>query len=118
MPEVVDNPDNPVTDDKVELGTMLFYDPRLSKSGFISCNSCHIGAFERTLTTPDRFDKFLRGDHDALSYQELAGLEVFINQGCVGCHAGPALEGRIPEHALRLPLLPASTADTPRPQNR
>lgn len=27
--------------DKVELGKMLFFDPRLSKSGFISCNSCH-----------------------------------------------------------------------------
>ncbi|MDE2365351.1 MAG: cytochrome-c peroxidase [Betaproteobacteria bacterium] len=25
----------------VELGEMLFFDPRLSKSGFISCNSCH-----------------------------------------------------------------------------
>ena len=24
-----------------ELGKMLYYDPRLSKSGFISCNSCH-----------------------------------------------------------------------------
>lgn len=26
---------------KVELGKMLYFDPRLSKSGFISCNSCH-----------------------------------------------------------------------------
>ena len=26
---------------KVELGKMLWFDPRLSKSGFISCNSCH-----------------------------------------------------------------------------
>ncbi len=25
----------------VELGKMLYFDPRLSKSGFISCNSCH-----------------------------------------------------------------------------
>ena len=25
----------------VKLGAMLFFDPRLSKSGFISCNSCH-----------------------------------------------------------------------------
>ena len=31
-------PKNP---DMVELGKMLFFDPRLSKSGFISCNSCH-----------------------------------------------------------------------------
>jgi len=27
--------------DMVELGKMLFFDPRLSMSGFISCNSCH-----------------------------------------------------------------------------
>lgn len=26
---------------EVELGKVLFFDPRLSKSGFISCNSCH-----------------------------------------------------------------------------
>ncbi|MDR2092158.1 MAG: cytochrome-c peroxidase [Azoarcus sp.] len=26
---------------KVKLGKKLFFDPRLSKSGFISCNSCH-----------------------------------------------------------------------------
>ena len=26
---------------KVKLGKMLFFEPRLSKSGFISCNSCH-----------------------------------------------------------------------------
>ncbi len=25
----------------VELGRKLYFDPRLSKSGFISCNSCH-----------------------------------------------------------------------------
>lgn len=31
-------PKNP---EMVELGKMLFFDPRLSKSGFISCNSCH-----------------------------------------------------------------------------
>lgn len=27
--------------EKVDLGKMLFFEPRLSKSGFISCNSCH-----------------------------------------------------------------------------
>lgn len=32
---------NPATPAKVELGRMLFYDPRLSKDGKVSCNSCH-----------------------------------------------------------------------------
>jgi len=32
---------NPITAEKIELGKMLFFDPRLSKSGLISCNTCH-----------------------------------------------------------------------------
>lgn len=32
---------NPVTREKIELGKMLFFDPRLSASGVISCNTCH-----------------------------------------------------------------------------
>ncbi len=41
VPDVAINPDNPVTDAKVELGKMLYYEPRLSLSGVFSCNSCH-----------------------------------------------------------------------------
>jgi cytochrome c peroxidase len=37
-PELAGNKATPV---KVELGKMLFFEPRISKSGFISCNSCH-----------------------------------------------------------------------------
>ncbi len=33
--------DNKITPDKIELGKMLFFDPRLSASGVFSCNSCH-----------------------------------------------------------------------------
>jgi len=32
---------NPLTPEKVELGKMLFFDPRLSRSWLISCNTCH-----------------------------------------------------------------------------
>ena len=39
--KLIDDKNNPITDKKVELGKKLFFDPRLSKSGFISCNSCH-----------------------------------------------------------------------------
>ena len=52
-----------------------------------------IGAFERTLVTPSRFDDFLNGDHTALSDQEIRGLETFINTGCTTCHMGAALGG-------------------------
>jgi cytochrome c peroxidase len=34
-------PNNPATPAKIELGKMLFFDPRLSASHAISCNSCH-----------------------------------------------------------------------------
>ncbi len=41
LPEVAESRENPVTPEKVKLGKMLYYEPRLSKSGWISCNSCH-----------------------------------------------------------------------------
>lgn len=33
--------DNPTTEEKVELGKMLYHDPRLSSTGTVSCSSCH-----------------------------------------------------------------------------
>ncbi len=39
--KMVDNPDNSMNAEKVELGKKLFFDPRLSKSALISCNTCH-----------------------------------------------------------------------------
>lgn len=33
--------DNPSTAEKVELGRMLYFDPRFSQTGTVSCNSCH-----------------------------------------------------------------------------
>ena len=196
LPEVMLDPDRPFSQELVDLGKLLYYDPRLSLSGFVSCNSCHnlatygvdnlptslghrwavgprnsptvlnaalhasqfwdgraadveeqaqgpvlnpiemamphadytierlasmpgyvdafaaaypdhaepltyvnmadaIGAFERTLTTPDRFDDFLKGDGDALSDLEREGLQVFINYGCAGCHGGAAIGGTV-----------------------
>jgi cytochrome c peroxidase len=42
LPDVAPAPaDNPTTADKVELGKMLYFDPRLSSSGNVSCFSCH-----------------------------------------------------------------------------
>ncbi len=42
LPDAMPAPtDNPTTPAKVRLGKMLFFDPRLSKSDTISCNSCH-----------------------------------------------------------------------------
>lgn len=177
---------------QVELGKKLWFDPRLSKSGFISCNSCHnlsmggsdnlrtsighnwqegpinsptvlnasynlaqfwdgrakdlveqaggpienpvemgfthdlalsvlrgipgyveeftevfgdseitiervteaIAEFEKTLVTPNsRFDLWLQGDTQALSQEEQEGYALFKQNGCAGCHNGPAAGG-------------------------
>ena len=38
---LIDNPKNPITEAKVALGKQLYFEPRISKSGLISCNTCH-----------------------------------------------------------------------------
>lgn len=52
-----------------------------------------IGAYERTLVTPSRFDKYLAGDAQALSPAERTGLRKFIDTGCIACHNGPGVGG-------------------------
>lgn len=54
-----------------------------------------IGAFERTLNPESRFDHYLDGDLNALNDQEKRGLTIFMDQGCITCHAGPALGGNM-----------------------
>ncbi|MDZ7852747.1 MAG: cytochrome c peroxidase [Halomonas sp.] len=184
--------DNSLTPAKVELGNMMFFEPRISSSGVISCATCHnpalgwsdripratghdgqigerntptvlnsgflgsqfwdgrepdlegqalgpieadvemamdleqalerlegfevyqnkfaeaypdeenpinannlamaIASFERTLNTPNSpFDRYLRGDMNALDQQEKDGMVAFVDNGCIACHRGPAL---------------------------
>ncbi|TVQ92205.1 MAG: cytochrome-c peroxidase [Deltaproteobacteria bacterium] len=184
----------PITDAKVDLGRMLYYEPRLSKNHDISCNSCHmldkwgvdnektspghkgqrgdrnsptvynaalhvaqfwdgraedveeqakgpilnpvemamldeptvlatlssipdykekftaafpddddpisyenlaiaIGAFERTLVTPSKWDDYLKGDASALTEAEVEGAKLFVQTGCTTCHLGENLGG-------------------------
>lgn len=54
-----------------------------------------IAAFERTLITTDRFDRFQKGDSSALTTQEREGLQLFVNNGCIACHRGPMLGGQL-----------------------
>lgn len=41
LPASAPAPDNELTDAKIDLGRMLYYETRISKGGKISCNSCH-----------------------------------------------------------------------------
>ena len=51
-------------------------------------------AFESTLVTPNsRMDQFLLGK-DTLDKQELAGLRLFIDKGCIACHSGVNFGGQ------------------------
>ena len=194
LPEAVPSSANPLTDEKIALGRMLYYETRLSKSQTIACNSCHdlgtygvdgqetsdghkgqkgdrnsptvynaaghfvqfwdgraadveaqakgpvmnpvemampsekqvigvlksmpgyleafkkafpeekdpisydnmakaIGAFERKLVTPSRWDKFLAGDQAALTQEEKIGFNDYMEAGCQACHAGVYLGG-------------------------
>ncbi|WP_250847228.1 cytochrome-c peroxidase [Aquisphaera insulae] len=193
LPKDAAKPDRPITPERVRLGKMLFFDPRTSGDGAVSCSRCHlpqlcatdalsksigaydrhlirnaptifnaaihtsqhwdgrfvdvedqavhgltgpglgnpddrtvegrlaaipgypeafheafpddkdpvtarnfalaVGAFERTLIAPSRFDDYLAGKADALSAQETKGLKLFIETGCVDCHKGPGVGG-------------------------
>ncbi len=194
IPAVMASDENPITEEKVTLGRMLFFEKRLSKNHDVSCNSCHnlatygvdneptseghkgqrgdrnsptvynaggfvaqfwdgraptleeqakgpilnpvemampdeatvvkvlesipeyveafkkafpedqkpvtydnlakaIGAFERKLVTPSRFDKWRQGDESALTDQEVRGFATFIKLGCPTCHVGEAVGG-------------------------
>ncbi|WNG49460.1 cytochrome-c peroxidase [Archangium minus] len=205
LPARFEDPKNPITPEKVELGRMLYFDTRLSKNQDVSCNSCHdlnkfgvdgkpfstghkkqlggrnsptvynsgghllqfwdgraanleeqakgpilnpvemampsaervvetvksipgyvtafqkafpgeadpvtydnlakaIGAFERQLVTPSRFDKFLAGDDKALSEAEKVGLKKFLDQGCQTCHNGAAIGGSLQKLGLVVPF--------------
>lgn len=54
-----------------------------------------IGAFERGLVTPSRWDAFLKGDTAALTAQEKRGAKTFVAAGCTNCHAGVTVGGQM-----------------------
>ena len=193
--------DNPLTEDKIALGRLLYFDPRLSFTGVMSCNSCHdlaaggddgrpvstgalgergrrsaptlwnvafetvyfwdgrapsleaaiaeqllsrtemgmpdavtltariraiadyrrhfAAAFEdgevtldniaralasyiRTLVTADGpFDRYLRGDDQAISPQARRGFRLFVETGCASCHFWVNLAGPVPGLAFK-----------------
>lgn len=55
LPEEPPIPENnPMTPEKIELGKMLYFEPRLSESGIISCHTCHnlsLGGTDRIPTS-------------------------------------------------------------------
>ena len=56
-----------------------------------------IAAYERTLlANQSPFQRWLKGDREAMSVQQLKGALLFFGKaGCSGCHTGPALSSKV-----------------------
>jgi len=68
---------------------------KIYKDGFLLDNIIDaIVEFEKALTTPNsRFDKYLKGEINALNQEELIGYEIFKAKGCMACHNGVNMGG-------------------------
>ena len=66
------------------------YPDGYKKDNFVNA----IAEFEKTLVTPGPFDKYLKGDQNALTAEQKAGLKIFEDTGCANCHCGPILGGQ------------------------
>jgi len=55
-----------------------------------------LATFQRSLLTPDaRFDRYLRGEHDAITPEEARGYQLFKGYGCTACHQGVNVGGNL-----------------------
>lgn len=54
-----------------------------------------IAQFERSLSLPSRFDRWLEGEMEALTQEEIAGYKVFKHHGCTACHQGRGIGGNM-----------------------
>ena len=65
-----------------------------------------IAAFERSLVTPgSRFDRWLMGEANAITPDELYGYQVFKSLGCITCHQGVNVGGNLfQRHGIFHPL--------------
>jgi len=64
--------------------------------GLTGPNICDaIAEFERSLVTPNgRFDRYLKGQADAITAEEKDGYRLFKIHGCATCHVGKILGGQ------------------------
>lgn len=82
FPPPVDYSDNPLTEEGIDLGRHLFYDPRLSKDSTQSCASCHFQTFNFSDTA--QFSTGvdgIKGDKNAMAIVNLAWQSTFFWDG-------------------------------------
>lgn len=62
-----------------------------------------LATFERTLLANNSpFDRYMRGDHTAMTAAQIAGMQRFESTGCTNCHNGPMFSDYKP-HVLGVP---------------
>jgi cytochrome c peroxidase len=62
-----------------------------------------LATFERTLLANNSpFDRYMRGDRNAMSSAQIEGMERFERTGCTNCHSGPMFSDYKP-HVLGVP---------------
>ncbi len=55
-----------------------------------------IAEYEKTLITPNApFDKYLRGDENAITPKQKEGYQLFKDKGCIACHHGINVGGNL-----------------------
>jgi cytochrome c peroxidase len=71
-----------------------------------------IATYERSLVTPgSRFDRWLAGEADAITPEELSGYQLFKSLGCVTCHQGVNVGGNLfQRHGIFHPIGSAEPA--------
>ena len=65
-----------------------------------------IATYERSLLTPgSRFDRWLAGEADAITPEELSGYQQFKSLGCISCHQGVNVGGNLfQRHGIFRPI--------------
>ena len=65
-----------------------------------------IATYQRSLVTPgSRFDRWLAGEADAITPEELSGYQLFKSLGCISCHQGVNVGGNLfQRHGIFHPL--------------
>ncbi len=62
-----------------------------------------LATFERTLLANNSpFDRYMRGDHTAMTEAQIAGMQRFESTGCTNCHNGPMFSD-FKAHVLGVP---------------
>jgi len=75
---------------KIQEYRSLFYHAFADSTISIDRIAKAIATYERTLITPDApFDRYMRGDQNAMSKEQIEGMQAFLSTGCNNCHSGP-----------------------------